>query len=125
MAPRLEEASPRFVKVADAREVPPGSFKAVGLARKRLIIVNLGEEYRAFDARCPHQGGPLEEGTLFQSVLTCPWHHWTFDVSTGENIFPRNVFPSERLSDIRGLKVYPVRLRGHDIQVALPARGIR
>lgn len=124
MAPPLKKASPRFVKVADVGEIPPGALRVVGLARKRLIIVNLGEEYRAFDARCPHQGGPLEEGTLFQSVLTCPWHHWTFDVSTGENIFPRNVFPPERLGDIRGLKVYPVRLQGRDIEVVLPARGV-
>lgn len=118
--PGLEEASHRFVKMADVEEVPPGKLKAVDLAGQRLILINLGEEYRAFSARCPHGDGPLEEGTLFQGVLECPWHHWRFDVATGENVYPRNVFPSERQGEIRPLEAYPVRVRGRDIEVGLP-----
>lgn len=115
----MEEASPRFVKMAEVGEVPPGKLKAVDLAGRRLIVVNLGEEYRVFNARCPHRDGPLEEGTLFRGVLVCPWHHWRFDVTTGENVYPQNVFPPERQGDIRPLEAYPVRVRGHDIEVEL------
>ena len=34
---------------------------------------------------CPHQGGPLGEGTIENGVLRCPWHGWDFDPCTGES----------------------------------------
>ncbi len=33
--------------------------------------------------RCPHAQGPLHEGEVDGTILTCPWHGWTFDLHTG------------------------------------------
>lgn len=37
----------------------------------------------ALDNRCPHEGYPLAQGELKGTALTCCWHNWKFDVSSG------------------------------------------
>lgn len=38
---------------------------------------------KAAQAFCPHMDGPLFEGTLGEDSVTCPWHQWRFDLTTG------------------------------------------
>jgi nitrite reductase/ring-hydroxylating ferredoxin subunit len=38
------------------------------------------------DNACPHRGGPLGEGDLEGRVVSCPWHAWRWDVTTGLNV---------------------------------------
>jgi nitrite reductase/ring-hydroxylating ferredoxin subunit len=57
----------------------------------------------ATQAKCPHLGGPLSEGSLAGKVLTCPWHGAQFDVCTGELL---------RGPATRALDVYTVRIQG-------------
>jgi len=45
----------------------------------------VGGKFCATDNVCPHRGGPLGEGTLDGSIVTCPWHGWRFDVNTGQS----------------------------------------
>ncbi len=40
-------------------------------------------QYSALDNKCPHQGGPLGEGSIENGLLRCPWHGWDFDPHTG------------------------------------------
>lgn len=37
----------------------------------------------ALDDRCPHKGGPLSEGIVHGTSVTCPLHNWVFDMATG------------------------------------------
>ena len=39
----------------------------------------------ALDNRCPHQGGPLGEGSIEDGWLRCPWHGWDFHPQTGNS----------------------------------------
>ncbi|MDH3652514.1 MAG: thiamine pyrophosphate-binding protein, partial [Saprospiraceae bacterium] len=38
----------------------------------------------ALNNRCPHQGGPLGEGSIENGLLRCPWHGWDYDPCTGK-----------------------------------------
>jgi len=49
----------------------------------RILIVNTGSEYFAYQAQCPHEAVRLEDGIHDGSVLTCLEHLWQFDVRTG------------------------------------------
>ncbi len=54
---------------------------------RQILVVKAGERLFACANRCPHEGYPLLEGTLAcGAVLTCNWHNWKFDLSTGETL---------------------------------------
>jgi nitrite reductase/ring-hydroxylating ferredoxin subunit len=60
-------------------EVPPGSVLLVG----SVAVFNVDGGFCATQATCPHLEGPLNEGTLDGSTVTCPWHGSEFNVCTG------------------------------------------
>jgi 3-phenylpropionate/trans-cinnamate dioxygenase ferredoxin component len=60
-------------------EVPPGSALLVGDA----AVFNVGGTFCAKQAKCSHRQGPLSEGVLDGSTVTCPWHGAQFNVCTG------------------------------------------
>ena len=73
----------KFVKVATKSELPAGSGKVVDVEGKEIALFNMDGTFCAIDNICKHQGGPLGEGYLEGAVVTCPWHGWEYDVSTG------------------------------------------
>jgi nitrite reductase/ring-hydroxylating ferredoxin subunit len=51
---------------------------------RTLAVFVVGGEYHVTDARCPHNGGPLVEGTIRDGrTLVCPWHWFKYDLRTG------------------------------------------
>jgi nitrite reductase (NADH) small subunit len=79
----------RLITVARAEEVPPGSARVVRAGDRELALFNVEGSFHAIQAKCLHLGGPLGEGSLEGSVVSCPWHGWQYDVRTGENEFDR------------------------------------
>ena len=75
-----------FVKVAEAGDVPAGTGKCVDAGGKQIAIFNVDGTFHAIDNTCLHLGGPLGEGELEGAVVTCPWHGWQYDVTTGGNL---------------------------------------
>jgi nitrite reductase/ring-hydroxylating ferredoxin subunit len=55
-------------------------------------------------------GGPLGEGELDGTIVTCPWHSGEFDVTSGKMVGP----PPEEDEP-----AYEVRVEGDDVQVAV------
>jgi len=76
---------PDWIPVAAASDCPPGSSIERVAGDRMVAIANVEGRYHAIDGLCPHQGGPLGTGTLCGTVLTCPWHGWQFDVTTGRH----------------------------------------
>lgn len=72
-----------FVRVTDTADVKPGHGIVAEVRGKTLAIFNVGGTFFAIDNICIHRGGPLGEGEVEGSVVTCPWHGWQFDVTTG------------------------------------------
>lgn len=62
-----------------ASAVPPGSALVVG----EMAVFNVDGRLCATQAKCPHRGGPLNEGELIGGIVTCPYHGAQFDVATG------------------------------------------
>jgi uncharacterized protein YbjT (DUF2867 family)/nitrite reductase/ring-hydroxylating ferredoxin subunit len=60
-------------------EVPPGSVLLAG----DVAVFNVNGGFCATQARCPHRQGPLSEGTIDGSTVTCPLHGAQFDIWTG------------------------------------------
>ena len=96
-----------FVKIARVQDVPTGSGVSLEAHGKAIALFNCEGTFYAIDDTCPHQGGPLGEGELAGTVVTCPWHEWRFDARTGLN------------TDDATCKVgsYPVKVEGDDVLV--------
>ena len=76
-------------KVAERGELPDGRVKTAIAGTKTLALVRFDGRWAAMDNRCPHQGGPLGEGSIETGIegqcwLRCPWHGWDFDPLTGK-----------------------------------------
>ncbi len=65
------------------KELPEGRVKTVTAGHKGICLTHFKGKFSALDNRCPHQGGPLGEGSIENGLLRCPWHGWDFDPCTG------------------------------------------
>jgi nitrite reductase (NADH) small subunit len=74
------------IRVATTSDVPPGEGRVIDAAGKSFALFNVDGVYYALDNACAHRGGPLGEGDLEGSIVTCPWHGWRWDVSSGGNV---------------------------------------
>jgi len=100
----------RRVKVAAVGDLAAGEGKVVEVEGKTLALFNVDGVYYAINNSCAHRGGPLGEGELDGRVVTCPWHAWRWDVTTGANINNPAV----------EVACYPVRVERGMIFVELP-----
>ena len=74
---------PKLVKVASRSDIPPGQGKVVEAGGRTLAVFNCDGSFYAIDNTCQHRGGPLGEGSLSGKNVTCPWHGWEYDVTSG------------------------------------------
>lgn len=100
---------PGFVKLATLDDLPPNGALEVEHDGRIYALFNVGGTIRAIDGLCAHQGGPLAEGALEGTVVTCPWHGWQFDVESGRSL----------LSDRIRQATFEVRVEGRDVLVAV------
>lgn len=104
-----------WYKVAEPGELPEGRVKSAKAGVRTVALSHFDGQYAAMDNRCPHQGGPLGEGSIERGVddkcwIRCPWHGWDFDPLTGK--------PPGGHED-SGQEVYPVEVREDGIYVGL------
>jgi len=96
-----------FERAAKVSEIPAGAIKEVQIAGRACALANVGEKFYAIDNTCLHRGGPLGQGELQGTVVTCPWHGWEYDVTTGKMVQNPNA----------GVKCYKAEVRGDEIYV--------
>ncbi len=65
-------------------ELPVGTKKMLTVDGHRVCVVRTESGVYAVDQACPHEGYGLTTGQLDGDVLTCAWHNWKFDVTTGD-----------------------------------------
>lgn len=83
--PPRHPAMSEWIPIAEAAECPPGTCIERVAGDRMVAVANVDGTLHAIDGLCPHQGGPLGRGTLCGTTLTCPWHGWQFDVTTGRH----------------------------------------
>jgi pyruvate oxidase len=91
-------------------ELDEGRVTTVTLGHRTLAITRFSGGYGALDNRCPHQGGPLGEGSIERGWLRCPWHGYDYSPCNGTPPPPFTDSPAS----------YPVEVRDDGVWVALP-----
>ena len=95
----------------DGVDVPAdGRVRSVVVDGRSIALARCGARLGALENRCPHQGGPLGEGSIEKGLLRCPWHGYDYDPITGQ--------PPEGFSD--SVTSYPVDERPDGVYVQLP-----
>jgi nitrite reductase/ring-hydroxylating ferredoxin subunit len=129
-------------------ELPPGSMLRLTRGDMDLLLVHTPQGIVATDDRCPHMSAPLSIGELDGCVVACPLHEGRFDLCTGETVQmpttggldaegeyhptwspagrepkvdpPGKKAEARRLTRVRRLRYYPLRIVDGRIEVALP-----
>lgn len=100
------------------KELKAKGRKVVRKAGKQILLIASGDRVFAIANRCPHEGYPLSEGTEGPNcVLTCNWHNWKFDLTTGEALVGRDP-----------VRTYAIEVRGGEIFLDLtdpPAAALK
>ena len=96
-------------KVAELNDLPEGRVKTINIGTRWLALTHHNGKYGALDNHCPHQGGPLGEGSIEKGHLRCPWHGWDFCPLTGK---------APGFDD--GVTAYPTEVRDDGVYVAVP-----
>ena len=74
-----------WYKVLDNKEeLLENRVMTVTAGHKGICLTHFEGEYTALDNKCPHQGGPLGEGSIENGLLRCPWHGWDYHPCTGK-----------------------------------------
>jgi nitrite reductase/ring-hydroxylating ferredoxin subunit len=77
---------PEFFPAIPVADLTPGRVAEVVVGGQPIAVFNVSGTFHALSGRCPHRGGPLGQGFLEGSQVSCPWHNYTFDVTTGESV---------------------------------------
>lgn len=96
-------------KVFTNDELQEGRVTSVTCKQRTLCMSKINGEYGALDNKCPHQGGPLGEGSIENGLLRCPWHCCDYDPITGK---------APGFDD--GVEAFQIEKRDDGIYVGLP-----
>ncbi|EFO34132.1 pyruvate dehydrogenase [Roseibium sp. TrichSKD4] len=110
-----------WISVGRVEDLPEGRVKTVTARTTSICLSHFDGQWAAMDNKCPHQGGPLGEGSIEKGEggkcwIRCPWHGWDFDPLTGA--------PPGGHEDT-GQTLYPVKVEAGEIFIGLepePAR---
>lgn len=91
--------------VAEVDDCPQGSCIERVVGDRIVALFNVDGKFHALDGVCPHQGGPLGQGQLSGTIVTCPWHGWQFDVCDGQHQFSPTIQQPSFTTRVVGTKV--------------------
>ncbi len=80
----------------------------VDAGNTQVCLTHFEGTFNAITNKCPHQNGPLGEGSIENGLLRCPWHGWDFNPCGGN---------SDGFED--GLKTYELKIEGDAIYVGI------
>jgi thiamine pyrophosphate-dependent acetolactate synthase large subunit-like protein/nitrite reductase/ring-hydroxylating ferredoxin subunit len=101
-----------WYKVAEPDDLEEGRVRTAVAGPRTIALTRCGGRYGALDNHCPHQGGPLGEGSIEKGLLRCPWHGYDYDPLTG--------LPPSGFSDAP--EAFAVEEREDGVYVAVPPR---
>ena len=112
-----ETGTPTWHSVSPEDVPDEGRVRSVTVDGRSIALTRCGGRLGALENHCPHQGGPLGEGSIEQGLLRCPWHGYDYDPLTGT--------PPGEMADHLDDRVpaYDVEEDADGVRVRLPARA--
>lgn len=89
MATNIEELSDEWVRIGQLEDIPKLGSRVVRRADGNIAVFRTADDsvFALLD-RCPHKGGPLSQGIVHGSQVSCPLHEWKIRLHSGEAVAP-------------------------------------
>ena len=72
-----------FKPAVATRELAEGQLKRVLVEEQPVVLLSLDGTIYALGAVCSHYGAPLNDGTIVERTIECPWHASRFALDDG------------------------------------------
>ena len=141
-------AAASFQGLLPIGDLPPGALRRVTIGDLDILLAHTSNGVAAVDDRCPHMAAPLSLGELDGCIVACPLHEGRFDLASGDTVqmpttggldadgtyhpawtpggrdakpdVPGRKAEARRLTRVRRIRYYPVRVVGGMIEAAIP-----
>jgi nitrite reductase (NADH) small subunit len=102
----------RWVRIGSLDDIPRRGARCVTTPRGRIAVFRTGDDkVFATEDRCPHKGGPLSQGIVHGTLVTCPLHNWVISVETGK----------AQGADEGQVRIIPIKVEGGELFMVLDA----
>lgn len=100
-----------WLAVGRLEEIPRLGARVVRMAHGDVAVFRAADDHVfALDDRCPHKGGPLSQGIVFDHKVACPLHNWCIELHSGCAVAP----------DEGNTRAYPVKVEDGLVYLQLP-----
>lgn len=99
-----------WISIGILTDIPLRGARCVKTPQGKIGVFRTAEnQVFAIEDRCPHKGGPLSQGIVHGTSVTCPLHNWVISLETGMALG----------ADEGSVKTIPIEVRGEEIFIAL------
>lgn len=109
ISPFAIDAVGHWLPAGTLAEIPEGGIRKLQLNDQNLLLSRQGAVVTCFQNSCAHLGFPLHDGAVADGIITCPYHHFEYDLGTGECLTAPEV----------QLQPHAVRVIGQNVEVRL------
>lgn len=103
-----------WIEVGQLNEIPKLGARVVRTAHGNIAVFRTANDgVFALDDKCPHKGGPLSQGIVFDNRVSCPLHNWVIDLEQGCAVGP----------DVGCTRKHDVKVEGGRVLLKLATAG--
>ncbi len=101
-----------WIEITQLDEIPVLGSRVVKTKSMDIAIFRTSDD-RIFAVKdaCPHKQGPLSQGIVHGTSVTCPLHNWKIDLASGEALG----------ADAGCTNVYETRVENNMVYLRMPA----
>lgn len=108
--------STHWIAIGTISDIPQRGARCVNTPQGKIGVFRTAEDrVFAIEDHCPHRGGPLSQGIVHGTSVTCPLHNWVISLETGE----------AQGADEGAVRTIAVKVEGERLFIALEALGAR
>ena len=105
-----------WIAIGSVNDIPLRGARCVQTPHGKIGVYRVADgRVFAMQDRCPHKGGPLSQGIVHGTSVTCPLHNWVISLETGQ----------AQGADQGSVKTIPVKVEGEQLYIALEARAAK
>ncbi|MER9318781.1 nitrite reductase small subunit NirD [Mesorhizobium sp. M0659] len=105
-----------WISIGSLSDIPRRGARCVDTPEGKIAVFRTqDDQVYAIDDHCPHRGGPLSQGIVHGTAVTCPLHNWVISLETGKALG----------ADEGAVRTLPVRIEGELLFIALKALASR